>query len=267
MEKLLDLSFKTKVSFVVCILDDFNGERVRGGNLTVMLAESRKKPIRKKDGIFVFVDLEVMTYTLKIESDIYFSQSIRVDPDKIERLDPVIYVRLKPKLSYPFGSAATLMRGRIVDKAGGAVLNASVRAAVNTADCAKGRILQENVPRGSNTLLIAKLGGKISEGETLIIKEKDESKTEICKISCLYEDTNSFGLCEPLKFDHKRGVFLFLLTETVPDKSGEIVIYFYNIRVPVFEAELHIAHGGASDIKKFEVHAGGTYNFGTLKIM
>jgi hypothetical protein len=62
-------------------------------------------------------------------------------------------------------------------------------------------------------------------------------------------------------------VFLFTLTETAPDKRGEIVLYFYNIKVPVFEAEIQITHGGSTDIKRFEVHAGSTYDFGTLTIM
>ncbi|MEN6350964.1 MAG: hypothetical protein ABFD08_16410, partial [Syntrophomonas sp.] len=71
----MNLSFKTIVSFVVCVIDDFNGERVRNGNLLVTLAESRKRPIRKKEGVFVFVDLDRMTYTLIVESDIYFTQT------------------------------------------------------------------------------------------------------------------------------------------------------------------------------------------------
>jgi hypothetical protein len=123
-----------------------------------------------------------------------FSAEIIQNTDKHERWDPVVYVRLKPKPSYPFSNAATLMRGRLADRTGRIVTDASVRALANTADCAKGRILQENVPKGCNTLLIAKLGGKITEGETFVIKEKDESKTEISKIARLYEDTNSFRL-------------------------------------------------------------------------
>ena len=264
MEQLRSLSFKTIVSFVVCVIDDFNGERVRNGNLLITLAESRKRPIRKKEGVFVFVDLERMTYNLRIESDRYFAQNIQVDPDQLDRLDPVIYVRLKPLPSYPFSNAATLLRGRLVDRAERILPEAAVRAVVKTRECAKGRILQENVPKGSRVLSFARLNGKISEGENLITEEKDAKQTEICKISRLYED-NSFGLCEPLKFDHGRGTFLLPVTETVSDERGETVVYFFNMRVPCIEVELQISHDGRSDTRKYEVEAGSTYNFGTQK--
>ncbi|MEN6349440.1 MAG: hypothetical protein ABFD08_08635, partial [Syntrophomonas sp.] len=231
----------------------------------VTLAESRKRPIRKKEGVFVFVDLDRMTYTLIVESDIYFTQTIKVDPDRLDRLNPVIYVRMKPLPSYPFNKAATLLRGRLVDKSGSALADAAVRAVVKTRECAKGRILQENVLPGSSVLSLARLNGKISEGETLIIEGKDEEQAEICRISCLYED-NSYGLCEPLKFDHGRGSFLFPVTETMPDERGETVVYFFNLRVPGVEVELQISHDGMANTGKYEIEAGGTYNFGTLKI-
>lgn len=266
MDQLMNLSFKTIVSFVVCVVDDFSGERVRNGNLLITLAESRKRPIRKKEGVFVFVDLDRMTYTLRVESDIYFPQSIQVDPDQLDRLDPVIYVRLKPLPSYPFSNAATLLRGRLIDKTEKILPEAAVRAVVKTRECAKGRILQENVPKGSRVLSLARFNGKISEGETLIIDEKNAEQTEICTISRLYED-NSFGLCDPLKFDHGRGAFLLPVTETVPDERGETVVYFFNLRVPCIEVELQISHDGRVDTKKYEIEAGSTYNFGTLKII
>lgn len=266
MEQQINLSFKTIVSFAVCVVDDFNGERVRNGNLLVTLAESRKRPIRKKEGVFVFVDLDRMTYTLKVESDMYFTQTIQVDPDQLDRLNPVIYVRLKPLPSYPFSRAATLLRGRLVDKTERILPEATVRAVIKTRECAKGRILQENVPKGSSVLSLARLNGKISEGETLSIDEKDGKQTEICRISRLYED-NSFELAEPLKFDHERGAFLLPVTETLPDGRGEMVVYFFNLRVPRIEVELLISHDGRSYTRNYEIEAGSTCNFGTLKVL
>lgn len=252
---------------MVCVVDDFSGERVQNGNLLVTLAESRKRPIRKKDGIYVFVDLEKMTYTLRIESDIYFTQSIRVDPEKLDSRDPVIFVRMKPLPSYPFSSAATLMRGRLIDSTGGIITEAGVKAEIRTGECAKGRILQDHVPQGSTLLTIARLNGKISEGEILMIEEDDEEQKEFCKISRLYEDSNSFGLSEPLKHDHGRGTILLPVTETMPDKRGEVVVYFFNIRVPCIEVVLQISHEDKTHTSQFEINAGCTYNFGTLKII
>lgn len=262
----MNLSVKTIVSFVVCVVDDYSGERVRNGNLLVTLAEYRKRPIRKKEGVFVFVDLDKMPYTLKVESDMYFTQTIQVDPDQLDRLNPVIYVRMKPLPSYPFNKAATLLRGRLIDKQERILREAAIRAVVKTRECAKGRILQEDVPKGSRVLTLARLNGKITEGEILSIEEKDEGQTEICRISRLYED-NSFELGESLKFDHGRGGFLLPVTETVPDERGETAVYFFNLRVPRVEVELQIGHDGCVYTRNYEIEAGSTCNFGTLKVM
>jgi len=266
MQQLINLSFTTRVSFVVCVIDDFNGERVRNGNIMITLAETPKRPLRKKEGIFVFIDLDSMVYTLMINSDIYFSQTLTVDPDKLDPRDPVIYVRLKPLPSYSFSSAATLIRGKLINKTDGILRDAAIRATVKTRECAKGRIIQDNVSQGSKELSFARLNGKVTEGETLLIEEKNMEQCEICRISRLQGD-NSFELFEPLAFDHARGIFLLPVTETMPDERGEMVIYFFNMRVPSIEVELQICHEGGVETIQYEIIAGSTRNLGTLKIM
>ena len=90
----------TKLSFAVKFIDDFTKKETIG-SIKVKIKETDTKSIKNPSSYYLFTDLEVGTYTVSVDSDLYFPEEATVDiasfPDK---KNPLIDIILIPCLLY-----------------------------------------------------------------------------------------------------------------------------------------------------------------------
>lgn len=97
----------------VWLTDGYSKQRPLG-RLKVMIKEGNIKASRNLSGYYTFVDLPSGTYTVRIESALYFTEekSTSVPKSVAEEIE------LTPKPFYPFPNNTTLARGQVLSTAG-----------------------------------------------------------------------------------------------------------------------------------------------------
>lgn len=83
-----------KVSFVLQLVDDFDGKSLTNAGVSFYEGERVLKPIRKSDGMYVFTDEFREISTIRIECVGYHDKEITLDLNKIDRINPLVVVRL-----------------------------------------------------------------------------------------------------------------------------------------------------------------------------
>lgn len=109
---------ETKVSSVICLVDDFS-ENDPIGNVSIFLKDRKEKPIQNISSYYVFVDIPKGIYQIHVKSDYYFEEykNIYVDGE-VFKLENLHEIKLKPNFSYPFPNGATVIRGTACDVLG-----------------------------------------------------------------------------------------------------------------------------------------------------
>ncbi|NOQ33468.1 MAG: hypothetical protein GQ567_04625 [Methanosarcinales archaeon] len=124
--KILLERHTAKLSFAVSLIDDYSGD-ASIGRIDVRLKGRDKKPVKNPSSYYTFLNLPDDTYTVRVRSDHYFDEdSGIIEPAKLDPIEPVVEMILKPKPTYPFPPGATLIRGMVRDSAGKAVSGARV---------------------------------------------------------------------------------------------------------------------------------------------
>lgn len=91
--------FTSKASLVLYVLDDFTGISIPEKRVFVRIP-GKKAPIIKKDGYYVFTDLEDGDYTVYISGDLYCQAMLKDVKVREDQKCPVITVRVMPGPGY-----------------------------------------------------------------------------------------------------------------------------------------------------------------------
>lgn len=117
---------KTKLSFAVSLVDEYTKEKPIGG-IEVSLKETGARAVKNPGSYYLFLNLPDGSYTVQVKSDYYFDEVVGgINPAELDPRSPVVPITLKPTPSYPFPSAATLIRGMVYDSAGKAASDAKI---------------------------------------------------------------------------------------------------------------------------------------------
>jgi hypothetical protein len=76
-------SITTTLSLAISIIDDFTKKEATG-HLKVIIKERNIVPIKNLSGYYIFTDLADITYTVSIESELYFPEERVIDISKIK---------------------------------------------------------------------------------------------------------------------------------------------------------------------------------------
>ena len=266
MEHLISLNFSKRVSLVVCPIDDFTGERRSGANIRVFLNDPNRKPVRKPYGYYVFTDLTEDSYTLYVQSDIYRDECLEVQMNRLDRANPMVYVTLKPATCYPFLTGATLVRASLRGNDGESVKGAEVTAVMLDEDCAIARIAQEGVEKGATELKIVSPAGRISMGDIFLLKERDGSASEYCRVVDLSGNMQHLKLSGQLKADYGRASLLMPAVKTYTDDRGEFVVYFRNCPCRRFDISLQFKYNDEVSVREVKVEDGKVLNLGIVRV-
>ena len=117
-----DHTMARKVSLAVWLIDEVTGQRPTL-DVTVRLKGVAQKPVRNPSGYYCFTDLADGEYTIMVQADPvrsdWFVAAVQdITLPRPDHLEPVAEIILKPKLSYPFPTHITLVRGFVTDNSG-----------------------------------------------------------------------------------------------------------------------------------------------------
>ena len=98
------------VSLAVQVIDDFINRPMEENLLSIGI-EGAKKPIRKKGGYYIFVNLQMDKAKLSIRSAQFQDYEEMIDLTQLNPLEPVVKVRLKPNKFYSMPRGTTCVEG------------------------------------------------------------------------------------------------------------------------------------------------------------
>ena len=98
------------VSVAVQVIDDFINRPMEDSLISIEI-EGARRPIRKKGGYYVFVNLSMNQAKLSIRTKQFQYYEETIDLTKLNPLEPVVKVRLKPNKCYTLPRGTTCVEG------------------------------------------------------------------------------------------------------------------------------------------------------------
>lgn len=103
---------RRKVSLVIIPIDDFTDEVIKKLDIAIKINEINREFIKKQEGFFIITDLEEDIIKINISVYSFIKVSLNVNLSELDKLNPVIKVRLKPNERYNFKSGITCIKGQ-----------------------------------------------------------------------------------------------------------------------------------------------------------
>jgi hypothetical protein len=229
-----------------------------GTDVGVHVEGTRKAPLRKPNGMFVFTDAPAGRRRVTIRTGRYHPETFEIAPETLGPSYPVVLVPLSPLASYPFPDGVTLLRAAVRDAAGRPLAGVPVRAVVVTEACAKAR-LATDAAAGAEELALARVAGRLAPGERLWVAG------ESCVVSEAASTNRAIRITAPLTNSFPRQTQLMPCVETQSDERGEVVIAFGNCRSAAYDVQIQVI---GKDLPHKEVRAeeGSTTYVGVITI-
>ncbi len=201
-----------RASLVIQIIDDFTNRIVLDYPLHVWTEEGRK-PIQKKDGYYVFLNIKEDLMHLHIDSAYFFSYEKVIYMKQLNLSEPVIKVRLQPNHFYPLPRGTTCIEGKIAPKTKLKVWCPTMTGYI--------RLMQDYRGNEDTTICIFNPNQTDIEGKAFCIveKEKEMETFFIKKVENRKEET--YLLKNSIKSDYKKmlaKIYPILLLEA--DEEG-----------------------------------------------
>lgn len=266
MDHIRVAQLKTRVSLVVCVIDALTSKAPLGNTTTVYLEGTRSKAISKSNGSYIFNDVPPGDYCLTIRGEYYFQEQtlITIGTDNIIEI-----VQLKPLPSYPFSQGTGLIRLMLLDEEGTPLRDASLQAMILTEECARARLMVDQVDKGAEEVTLGSFTGAITAGDSYMLRGRGpKTAEEHIRIAEVLEHQKRFRLEKKLAKAFTRGALLLPVQETRVTERGEAVIAFRGNRIPAFQTELVITYGtsGRHVMKEVVVTEGTTANLGSIRL-
>jgi len=216
----------TRCSLVVSPVDIWTRRLPAPSALAVSLEGIQKKPIRKSDGSFVFLDLPPGSYVLSVSSSVFVPYRRRIETASIPRLNPKITVPLLPGPRYLYPASSTAITFALCDEKGSPCANAEVWAYIDEDSAARGRIMQDSLLSGADTATLGLLKGQTIAGESLLLR--GQGNEELVRVA---EVLPGGGLRfeRPLQESYRRGALLLPAVHTSSAHNGIAVLPFRGV--------------------------------------
>lgn len=101
-----------RVSLVVIPIDDFINKIIKDKTININLLGLNIQQIKKENGFFIFMDIKQNNIEMVINAYSYNTIKLNIDISKLNVLNPVVKVRLKPNDKYNFLNNTTCIRGK-----------------------------------------------------------------------------------------------------------------------------------------------------------
>ncbi|MBN2982769.1 hypothetical protein [Cohnella algarum] len=234
----------TRCSLVVRPIDVWTGKAAASPSVRVSLAETDRKPIRTSDGSFAFVDVEPRRCTIVIRSSTYLEFSETADLSLLPPAAPIVLACLLPNRLHPAPPAGTGLVFRITDKLGTPLAGVSVSAYVDEESAVRGRVAEEEAPKGASALRYVPGNGRFAEGDTIVLRGRDGEAAEWSKVRDCGGNEFALSLVSPLERSWERGARLLPGVMTRSDRDGTVVLPFRGTLPAACRIRAELRYGG-----------------------
>ncbi|WP_028611988.1 hypothetical protein [Paenibacillus harenae] len=246
-------SIVTRCSLVVSPVDVWTRKLPVSSSLSVTLQDIHKKPIRKSDGTYLFLDLPAGSYVLEVTSPSFIPYRETVDTAKLEFLNPVVTVPLLPGPGYPFPAAATAISFLLYDEAGIPLTGAGVAAYADEESASRGRISQDKLEPGDSIASVGLLQGQTVAGESLLLRGQGKEEL-VCVAEVLPGGVLRFD--RPVKESYRRGALLLPAVRTRSAQNGSVLLPFRGTLPPSFAVNAVVTSGSTRLTAKLTAQSG-----------
>ncbi|WP_337099682.1 hypothetical protein [Paenibacillus sp. YIM B09110] len=249
----------TRCPLVVSPVDVWT-RRVPGG-ITVSLEGIARKPVRKSDGTYLFLDVPLGVYTLTVKSPMFIPYSEQIDLSALPPLAPVVTVPLLPGSGYAYPAAATAVRVRIVNEAGKPIPHADIEAYATEDAAARARVAQDGLKAGDSRVAAGSFKGKTFAGECLHLRDM-ENEQLLRVAEMLPGDVLRFE--SPLAHSFRRGAQLMPAIVTRSGLDGTALLPFRGSLPGQFAVKATVKVGGKAVIAELQATAGEVAKLSTI---
>lgn len=220
---------KNRVSVVLIPIDDFTDKVIIDKAVNIKIhGNTLNKPLKKDDGFFVFTNIVDERIIATVTAYSYNPRKIEIDLKKLNKLNPVVKVRLKPNSIYDFPKKVTCIEGTTE-------LNTKIKIIYRCA--ANLFMLFKDNEKGESKLKIYNPLNIDLEGKSFVIREKSKDEKE--EFNIIRYDEKDYIIdkalkksyekesCEILKIDYidvfEDGKIFFPL-RNFSDEQNEVII-------------------------------------------
>lgn len=248
-------------SLVVAPVDVWTRRLPAPSQLTVSLEGVYKKPIRKPDGTYLFLDLSPGSYILTVTSPAFITYKQTIETAALPKLNPVVTVPLLPGPGYAFRAASTALTFALCDTYGCPSAEAEVWAYASDDAAARGRIAQDSLQSGAYTSAIGLMQGQTVAGESLFIR--GQGKEELVRVA---EVLSGGGIRfeQPVKDSYRRGALLLPAVNTRSAHNGIVILPFRGALPHAFAVKVFASCGQGSISAELTARAGEVITAKTL---
>lgn len=251
----------TRCSLVVSPVDVWTRRLLAPSALSVSLEGIHKKPIRKPDGTFLFLDLPSGSYVLSVTSSVFIPYRKQIETASISKLYPMITVPLLPSPKYAYPADSTAVTFELCNAARRPCADAEVWAYICEDAAARGRIMQDSLLAGADTAAVGQLQGQTVAGESLLLR--GQGNEELVRVAEILPG-NGLRFEQPLKENYRRGALLLPAVQTSSANNGIVILPFRGILPKSFPIKVFAINEHGSAATELTAQAGEVVSAQTL---
>lgn len=251
----------THCSLVVAPIDIWTRRQPAPSALSVSLEGVHKKPVRKPDGTYLFLDLPPGSYLLTVTSPNFIPYKRLIETAGLNKLNPVVTVPLLPSPVYAYPSASTAVAFPLCDDSGAPCAGADVWAYASEDQAARGRIAQDTLAAGVDVAIIGLLQGQTVAGECLLIRgQGNEELVQVAEVL----PGGGLRFEKPLQKSYRRGASLLPAVQTQSAHNGIVILPFRGTLPRSFVVKAVASYGKSSTTAELTARAGEVITAQTL---
>ena len=111
MESRIKGQISVHVSLILFLIDDYTGKRISSSAVQIRV-EGAEKPIYKKEGYYIFTNLQKKEVMVSIQAPEYQTVKRLIDLQELEGGEPLVKIRLQPGRCYSLLNEMTVLTGK-----------------------------------------------------------------------------------------------------------------------------------------------------------
>ncbi|MFF2091007.1 hypothetical protein [Paenibacillus sp. NPDC058174] len=243
----------TRCSLVVRLVDVWTRKTPGAQEVSVSLEGYVKRPIRKEDGSYLFLDVETDSAFLEVRSTHYLPVRQELLLSVLNPISPIVTIPLLPSGFYPQPSGSTGLRSRVLDASGSPAADALITAYATDEAAARGRLSQELAEPGDTWLKAGSWQGASTAGETFLLRGREaEELVQLAELA----PGGMIRLEKPISNAYRRGALLLPAVSTRSGSEGTVILPFRGTLPSKFGVAIRAALGQAAGTADWTAIAG-----------
>lgn len=235
MESRIKGQISVHVSLILFLIDDYTGRRISSSAVQIRV-EGAEKPIYKKEGYYIFTNLQKKEVMVSIQAPEYQTVKRLIDLQELEGEEPLVKIRLQPGKCYCLLKEMTVLTGKTEPFS-------ILRAASVQSRCFY-RLLYDYKKEKENQIHIFNLAKADLEAKSFLIWQRDVGEYEFFDIGKALEKEGEVFEVEALKKEYKKAatkIFPVFLGQA--DEEGSFFLAMGNLEGEEAEVILEVVTG------------------------